>query len=188
MDWLTVVLLAFIGFISFRAYRNGFIRELVSLSAVILAIPVAGIFYNEMFPKVQPIVDNEKLAYLISFLSIFIGVIIAGQVISTVLRGFVSMLNLGVLDHAAGGAFGLLKAILVAQVVLSVLVVYPSPDVRGPVDDSRLATRLLESAPLVRTILPARFEDGVDLFLAGTAAIEGQLPGKASATATPAAR
>jgi len=34
----------------------------------ILAIPVAGVLYGKMYPKVLPIVDNEPLARLIAFL------------------------------------------------------------------------------------------------------------------------
>lgn len=185
MNWLTIVLLAFIGLLAFRAYRNGFVRELVSLSAVILAIPVAGLFYDDMYPKVHPIVDNENLAYLISFVAIFAGVIVAGQVVSYVLREFVTMLNLGVLDHAAGGLFGFLKAIIGAQVVLSALVLFPSPDLRGSIDDSALATGLLDAAPAVLAILPESFDRGVDAFRAGAGAVNGE-PAPAPPRATPA--
>lgn len=176
MNWLTVVLLAFTGFLAFRAYRNGFVRELVSLSAVILAIPVAGVFYDDMYPKVHPIVENENLAYLISFVAIFAGVIVAGQVISYVLREFVTMLNLGALDHVAGGLFGFLKAVIGAQVILSALVLFPSPDLRGSIDDSAVATALLDAAPAVLAILPESFNNGVDAFRAGAAAIDGEDP------------
>ena len=76
MNWVTLLLAVVIGLFTWRAYRNGFVRELVSLSAVILAVPIAGIFYDDMFPKVQPIVDNRPLASLISFIAILGGVII----------------------------------------------------------------------------------------------------------------
>ena len=70
MDWLSILLLAVIGLVTWRAYASGFVRELVSLSAVILAIPVAGVFYDDMFPKVEPVISNDDLALLVSFLSI----------------------------------------------------------------------------------------------------------------------
>ena len=117
MNWLDIVLVAAIAFVTWRAYVNGFIRELVSLSVAFLAIPIAGIFYGDMFPKVKPIVDNDNLARLVSFLAILIGVIVAGQVAAHLLKRTVAMLNLGALDHLAGGAFGFAKAVLIAQVV-----------------------------------------------------------------------
>jgi membrane protein required for colicin V production len=164
VNWLDVLLLAVIGFSTFNGYRNGFIRELVSIASVILAIPVAGIFYDDMYPKVEPIVDNENLAALISFLAILMGVMIGGQVAAHLLKRTAEILNLGVLDRIAGGAFGFLKAVFVAQVVLILLVTYPKPDLRDDIDGSPVATRLLDAAPTVLAFLPEVFDRSVDLF------------------------
>ncbi len=165
MNWLTVLLVVILAYVTYSAWRNGFVRELVSLSAAILAIPLAGIFYDDMYPKVNPIVDNPELARLISFLAILVGVIVAGQVAAHLLKQMVSMLNLGAADHLAGAAFGLLKGMLICQVVLIAFVVFPSPDLRDSVDGSPLATSLLDAAPLVLAVLPHQFDDGLNLFL-----------------------
>ena len=164
MNWLDFILLAAIGFSTFNGYRNGFIRELVSIASVILAIPVAGIFYDDMFPKVEPIVDNEDLAALISFLAILLGVIIGGQVAAHLLKRTAEILNLGVLDRLAGGVFGFLKAVFIAQVLLIALVTFPKPDLRDDIDASLVATRLLDAAPTVLAFLPDAFDRGIDLF------------------------
>ena len=179
MNWLDFVLVAGIGFVTWRAFANGFIRELVSLSIAFLAIPIAGIFYDDMFPKVKPIVDNDNLARLVSFLAILIGVIVAGQVAAHLLKRTVAMLNLGSLDHLAGGAFGFAKAVLIAQVVLIALVVFPKPDIQSSVDGSAVATVLLDAAPTVLAFLPGTFEKGLDAFFAGADAVSGMLPGAA---------
>lgn len=164
VNWLDVVLVVVIGFSTFNGYRNGFIRELVSIASVILAIPVAGIFYDDMFPKVEPIVKNEDLAALVSFLAILIGVIIGGQVVAHLLKRTAEILNLGVLDRIAGGAFGFLKAAFIAQVVLIALVTFPRPDIREDIDGSLVAQRLLDAAPSVLAFLPNTFDEGIDLF------------------------
>jgi membrane protein required for colicin V production len=164
VNWLDILLVVVIGFSTFNGYRNGFIRELVSIASVILAIPVAGIFYDDMFPKVEPIVDNEDLAALISFVAILLGVIIGGQVAAHLLRRTAEILNLGVLDRIAGGAFGFLKAVIIAQVLLVALVTYPKPDFREDIDASPVAQRLLDTAPTVLAFLPDVFDDGIDLF------------------------
>jgi membrane protein required for colicin V production len=164
VNWLDLVLLAAIGFSTFTGYRNGFIRELVSIASVILAIPVAGIFYDDMFPKVEPIVDNRNLAALISFLAILAGVIIGGQVAAHLLKRTAEILNLGVLDRLAGGAFGFLKAVFIAQVVLIALVTFPKPDLRDDIDGSPVASRLLDTAPAVLAFLPDAFDRSIDLF------------------------
>ena len=177
MNWLDIVLVASIGFVTWRAFANGFIRELVSLSVAFLAIPIAGVFYGDMFPKVKPIVDNDDLARLISFLAILIGVIVAGQVAAHLLKKTVAMLNLGALDHLAGGVFGFAKAVLIAQVVLIALVVFPKPDIQSSIDDSTVATALLDAAPAVLAFLPGTFGKGLDAFMDGAQAVSNALPG-----------
>lgn len=173
MNWLDFVLIAVIGFSAFNGYRNGFIRELVSIASVILAIPVAGIFYDDMFPKVEPIVDNEDLAALISFVAILVGVVIGGQVIAHLLKRTAEILNLGVLDRVAGGVFGFLKAVFLAQVLLIVFVTYPHPDFREVIDDSLVAQRLLDSTPAVLAFLPEVFDQGLELFEEHIGSLDG---------------
>lgn len=178
MNWLSIILVAAIAFITWRAYTNGFIRELVSLCVVILAIPLAGVFYDDMFPKVHPIIQNRTLASLVSFLAILGGVIVAGQVAAHLLKGIVAMLNLGAADKLAGAAFGFIKAVVVCQVLLIALVVFPRPDIQGAIDDSTVAQALLDSAPAVLAFLPGTFDNALDLFLNGSAALDEALPGK----------
>ena len=176
MNWLDLLILGVVGISAWRAYASGFIRELVVLVSVILAIPIAGALYSRMFPKVDPILDNEDLSAVISFLSIMAGVIIGGNVVAHLLRRTAEMLNLGGLDRLAGAAFGFLKAALVIQAILIVLVRYPSPDVRSEIQESRVATALLDGAPLTLAFLPKTFETGVDLFRNAADALDGPGP------------
>jgi membrane protein required for colicin V production len=164
MNWLDVALVGFIGFLTWSAWRTGFVRELVVFASTILAVPIAGIFYERMSPKVNPIVDDPELAKMISFVAILAGVFIAGQVAAHMLKRTVTMLNLGAFDKLAGGAFGFIKAVIICQVALIALVVFQKPDITQTIDDSPVAGKLLDAAPAVLTVLPARFDDGVKLF------------------------
>ena len=164
MNWLDFLLLAAIGFSTWRGYANGFIRELVAFASVILAIPIAGLLYDDMFPKVEPITDSRVLAALISFLAILAGVIVGGQVAAHLLKRTAEILNLGVLDRLAGLAFGFFKAVFIAQVILIALVTFPKPDLRDDIDDSEVATRLLDAAPAVLAFLPQAFDEARELF------------------------
>lgn len=184
MDWLSILLLAVIGLITWRSLANGFVRELVSLCAVILAVPIAGIFYGDMYPKVSPIIANDNLAALVSFLSILVGVIIGGQVAAHLLKRAVAILNLGTADRLAGGLFGFLKAAIVIQAVLIALVAFPRPNLRDEIDGSPVAKQLLEYGPFTLSILPGEFDDAVDLFLDGVTRIANEVPAP-SPTANP---
>ncbi len=173
MNWVSLVIIVVVALLTWRAFRRGFLRELVGLAALILAVPVAGVFYDDMVPKVEPIVDNSVAAGLISFLAILIGVIVAGQLLGYLLRRSADILNLGGADHIAGGAFGFLQGLLLCQVLLVALVIFPQPDLRSHIEGSPIATRMLDGAPFVLSILPDDFRDAVDLFLEGIDFLEG---------------
>lgn len=185
MNWLTIVLVAIIGLSTWRAYQNGFLRELVSLCVAILAIPIAGIFYDDLFRKLNPIVTNREAAYLVSFLAILGGVIILGQVAAHLLKQAVALLNLGVADRLAGGAFGFLKAALICQVVLIALVAFPNPNLKSTIDESPVAKGLIDAAPVVLAFLPRTFENAIDLFMNGIQVAADAVPGSATPAATP---
>ncbi|MDZ7728907.1 MAG: CvpA family protein [Dehalococcoidia bacterium] len=167
MNWITIVLVLIVGFATYRAYRAGLVRELVSLAAVVLAIPVAGLFYDDLYPKVEPIIDNSLLAALVSFLALAGGVFIAGQVAAHSLKQGVAMLNLGTADNLAGAAVGFLKGMLICQVLLIALVVFPKPDMRDDIDNSPVANAMIQGAPMVLALLPGGFDNSVSGFLDG---------------------
>lgn len=168
MNWITVLIVVVLGFLTYRAYSNGFVREMVSLGAVILAIPIAGLLYDDMVPNVSPIVDSDRLAALISFLAILGGVVVGGQVLAHLLKRFVQLLNLGAADALAGGAFGFIKGVLIIQVILVAFVLFPKPDFRDDIESSGVARALLDGTPFVLAILPDRFGDTIEGFLDGS--------------------
>jgi membrane protein required for colicin V production len=183
VNWLSLLLVGVLVLVTWRAYANGFIRELVSLCVAILAIPLAGVFYDNLYRKLHPIITNSDLAYLVSFLAILVGVVIAGQVAAHLLKRAVAMLNLGAADRLAGGAFGFLKAVVLCQVVLIALVAFPEPDLQGQIDDSAVATKMLDATPAVLSVLPATFDRTINGFRNGVnaaSAVDGAI-----ATPTP---
>ena len=59
---------------------------------------------------------NLKLANLVAFLAIVLGVVLVGQIISSLLRRVVQLLQLGSFDHSVGAFFGFLQGCLLFQV------------------------------------------------------------------------
>ena len=181
MDWVSLTLLIVIGVLTWRAWRSGVIREVVSLASVILAIPIAGVMYPRMYPKVHRIVTDGDLAALVSFLAILIAVVVGGQVLAHLLRRTASLLNLGIADHLAGAAFGVVKGVILCQVVLIALVAFPSPDLEDQIDGSPVARGLLDTSPIALAFLPGHFDNQLDAFMNSVRTITK------SATPTPVA-
>gem|GEM_PF-823415 len=164
VDWLSLLLVVFIAVLVVRAWRNGIVREFVALGALIIAVPIASTFYGDLVPKVEPIVDNLKLANLVAFLAIVFGVVIVGQLLSSMLSRIVQVLQLGSLDHSVGAIFGFLQGCLLIQVVLLVFISYPQPDLRTHIDSSLVATWLVDYSSLTRALLPGVFDSAIDIY------------------------
>ena len=164
MDWLSIVLVVLLVLLVFRAWRNGLVRELVGLIALVIAVPIASLFYGDLVPKVEPITDNLKLANLIAFVAIVLGVVLVGQIISSLLRRVVQVLQLGSFDHTVGAMFGFLQGCLLFQVLLLVFISYPEPDLRTYIDASVVATWLVEYSDLTRLLLPNIFDTALDVY------------------------
>lgn len=150
--------------LTWHAYRNGVLREMVAFSAILLAIPIAGLFYDDLGAKLDPIIDQSILARLVAFLSLFASVVVIGHVGAQLLRRTAEILNLGWADAWAGGIFGFAKGVLIVQAVLIGLVAYPKPDIRATIDTSPVARGLVDAAPVALQLLPQAFESAVDQF------------------------
>lgn len=160
MNWVDLVIVAIIAWSAFRAFRTGLIRELTALVAVVAGIFLAGALSDDLSANLDFLIEDEQTRNLAAFIAIFAGTLIAGQVLSSVLSDVAGMLLLGPLDHIAGAVFGLVQGILVVQVLLIAVAVFPAAvSVSRSVDESRLADFFLDSLPSVDRLLPERFRD-----------------------------
>ncbi len=166
MNWLDIVIVLVIAFFASSAFRAGLIREVVTLVSVAVGVVVAGLFYDDLARDVLVFIDNEKTALIVGFLVLLGAVYLAGQLVAVMLKQAASLLLLGWADHAGGALFGLIKGLIVVEVLLVLLVTYPQLGLNGDIDGSALASVFLDAAPLLLLVLPDEFEQAVDAFVA----------------------
>ncbi len=160
MNWVDLVIVAIIAWTAFRAFRTGLVRELTALVAVIAGIVLAGALSDDLSDNLDFLISDPATRNLAAFIAIFAGTLIAGQVLSAILADVAGMLLLGPLDHIAGAIFGFIQGVLIVQVLLIGVAVFPAAaSVSSAVDDSRLAAFFLKSLPSVDQLLPDRFRD-----------------------------
>ena len=165
MNWLDGVILVAVLWFTIAAFQAGFIREIVTVVAVILGVVLAGLLYKELADDVLVFIDNETVARIIAFGAIFGATALAGQALAMVLKPTVNLLQLGIFDQLAGAAFGFVKAILFIQIFLIVFVTYPKWDLDETIDDSRIGSTIVENLAVLQRVLPDDFEQGVDDFV-----------------------
>lgn len=110
-----ILLSAIVGFV------RGFVREAFSLATWIAAIVVAFLFF-EQFAAMLPFNITNDLARLgVSFLLIFLGVLILGSLINYLFNKAVHAMGLGGADRVLGGAFGVIRGALIVTLVVLLL-------------------------------------------------------------------
>lgn len=164
MNWLDIVIILVVAFFAFMAFRAGLIRELVTLVSAVAGIVLAGLFHDDFSREVLVSIDNENASLLVSFLILLGAVYLAGQLIAIMLRQVASLLMLGWADKAGGAAFGVLKGLIIVQVLIIALVTYPQLGLDDAIDGSALASVFLDAVPVLLLILPNEFERAVDAF------------------------
>jgi len=166
MNWLDIVIVLVIAFFASTAFRAGLIREVVTLVSVVVGVVIAGIFYDDLARDVLTFIDDEKTALVVGFLVLLGAVYLAGQLVAVMLKQAAALLFLGWADHAGGALFGLIKGLVVVEVLLILLVTFPRLGLKGDIDGSALASVFLDAAPLLLLVLPNEFERAVDVFVA----------------------
>jgi membrane protein required for colicin V production len=159
LHWIDLLIVGVIAFLTFRAFSNGLIREVVTLGALIAGVFVAGTYYQRLSADIAFLISDERTRTLVAFLALFGGIVILGQLLGLLLRKTASLLMLGPIDHLGGAVFGFIEAVLLVQVLLFAVAVYPpAKGAAAAVDQSQLAPIFLDTVPGAGLALPSEFK------------------------------
>lgn len=129
MAWFDYGVLTVLGVSLLLGALRGLVRETVSLvgwiAAFVLATAFSGIVAVHMPGSLGPLISG-----LLSFMLIFIGVLVVSGLVGLVLSLLVRAVGLGFLDRLLGAAFGVARG--VAIVLLAVLLAGLTPLPREP--------------------------------------------------------
>lgn len=165
MNWIDVaIILILAGFVA-AAYSAGLIREVVTLVAVLVGIVMAGFLYDDFAADVLVFVGDEDAAQAVSFLLLLGSMYLIGQIAAYVLKSMASIMMLGWADKAGGAAFGLIKGLIVVQVLVILFAAYPSLGLDGAIDNSAIGKFFVDDASVVLVIMPGEFDRRIDDFL-----------------------
>jgi membrane protein required for colicin V production len=163
VHWIDLLIVGVIAWMTFTAFTNGLIREVVKLIALVLGAVLAGMFYDDLSQNLSFLLDDGITRNLISFGALLGGTLILGQIVAGMLRGTAKLLMLGPFDHLGGAAFGLAKGVILVELALIAVSVFPaSSQVAVAVEESALAPVFLERVPIMELALPDEFDDALD--------------------------
>ncbi len=146
-------------------WRMGILRASVALLAIVLGVVLAGMYHERVFVDLA-IVDAPSGAMQAGSFAVILALVsVGGYVVGTFLRGFASLLLLGWADRAAGGLFGVLFGLLLAQAVIAIVVFAGLDDAEGEIGGSVVGWAMMDNAPVVRALLPSEFDLAIQEFV-----------------------
>jgi len=163
LDWIfAVVVVVSVA----AAASRGFTRELIALASLVVGIIVAALGYPRAALWYEDLTKSHDVALGLGFLTLFLGVLLLGGLISLLARKLIKTAGIEWFDRFLGAVFGLVRGVLVNCVVLLVLLAFAIKP--GAVQQSLLAPYVMTGARVISTAMPtnlkAQFQLGFERF------------------------
>lgn len=143
------LLSALVGFV------RGFVREAISLTTWVAAIALAFIYAETLSAKLPFNISHDLARMGVSFLLIFIGVIVLGSIINYLLTKAISAIGLGSVDRVLGGAFGVLRGALIVTLAVLLLGLGLTPITEMDLwKSSQLVPHFTDAAEWLKEVIP----------------------------------
>lgn len=154
LSGLDIVFLIIVVFLALRAGFRGFVREFMSMAAVILGIALAVLFSGVVAVYVQPWIGSGAWSQIVSFLGLFLVVYLVVKVFENALNRLVERINLESLDRALGFFLGIAEGLLVTFILVLVFHMQPFFDMREAINQSVIAQFLMPLLPYAERLIP----------------------------------
>jgi len=112
------LVLAIVGLSALLGLTRGLVRELLSLTAYIVAALAAVWWGPQGMQWLEPHIDNDLLRALAAYGAIFLTVIVLAGLLGLTLTTLLEKTGLGLADHGLGALFGALRGIVIVLVLV----------------------------------------------------------------------
>jgi len=124
MNILDYIILGLIAFFVVKGIFRGFFREISSLAGIIFGIWIGNHYYPQMANLLKAYIPLEKSLSLISFLLLFIVVVILFNVSGIFLHHLFKKLLIAWLDRGLGFGLALIKGIIISYLLIVLLIFF----------------------------------------------------------------
>jgi membrane protein required for colicin V production len=150
MDWLSLVLLVFVGLMAVTGLKRGLVRQILGLLGLVASILLAVKYYEAAAEYVlQYFAVSEGTAIILGFAAVCLGVAAAISILGIIWGRLVRYTPVSILDSLAGALFGLAKGALLAMIMLFIVYALPFEPARQAIDNSSIARELMDLSTVV---------------------------------------
>lgn len=150
LNGLDVVLLVWVMWCGYRGYKKGLVAALLGLIAWIMALILGSALAKQAAPAMARFADDPAVQLMLGFIAVALLVVVMIKGAGILLRSLLNALALGFAERLAGSLFGMVKALVIVLVILSV--VDPWARVSPLWKGSRTIQTLVPYAPVAEAI------------------------------------
>ena len=154
MNWIDLTLGAVMLVSIVSGLRGGFARTAIGFAASLLGLALGLHYYHTVSMSLRHYISQNTAANLAGFLIVFCFVSIAGSVAAGMLAKLFRELHLAWLDALLGGAFGVVRGVLYAAVILWGMMAFFPVQPKLMLAQSRLAPWVMQAARRVADASP----------------------------------
>jgi membrane protein required for colicin V production len=158
MIWVDYVIVAIIAVSALISLVRGFVREALSLTALVLAVWVGLTYSGALALLLEPHVETPSLRMGVSFAALFVVTLILGGLLGSLMVKLVESSGLTGTDRLLGMIFGMGRGVVLVGllVLLSGLTAFPADPWW---QQSRLIPHFQNVAVQIRALLPPEVAD-----------------------------
>ncbi|HBY62764.1 MAG TPA: hypothetical protein DEH78_23315 [Solibacterales bacterium] len=160
MNWLDIVLALILGASVFDGVMRGGARLGIGLASAVLAVVFGLWFYGSAASFFLEYVSSASVAYLLGFVIVFCGTLALGGMVGWGVAKFFKWAGLGWLDRLLGGAFGLVRGVVVGIALLLAIVAFAPKSPPQSVVASNVAPYVIDAASVLSNLAPRELKDG----------------------------
>jgi membrane protein required for colicin V production len=158
MNWLDILLAVFLGVLFLIGFKKGLIGTVLPVAGVIFAIIMGLHFCGPLAGSLSGWIESDIGAKIAAFAIIVILVMAGTFALVWLLRTILRMLLMGWVDRCCGALLGLTFGGLVPAIVISLVMKLNFSAVESAVQESSLATFLVNSFNSVLSVLPTEYD------------------------------
>ena len=116
MALFDIIVLLLIGGLGVRGLMRGFVKEVLSLCAVVAGIVAVYLLHAPITNWVTPFLGSEYAAALLAFVLVFGSVSLSMKLVASTISSQMRKVDMGLVDRVLGFGFGAVKGALIATV------------------------------------------------------------------------
>ena len=161
MSYFDIIAGIFLILAALKGLKNGFIKELAGLAALILGIILA-VQFSDVTARFLSGIFHSQYMGIIAFLVTFVIVVLIVHLIASLLRTLIHAIALGPFDRIIGLVFGMLKTAFIISILLLGLNAFGLEDkIITPKEQqrSKLYPPVKKAAPLIFDLFERDLEE-----------------------------